>query len=330
MRQKNFLHYRNYKVALSETEEPGTFEFRNRRKIETLLGLQELPSIEPILSLTSSLYNFTESQTFTEEQNKFDRNLVYFTINGDENYWKLLELCIESIISSGGDLSNIDFLIISDSREVYTHLSKTFPEIPFYFLEVPTTSNGVEASMNKLRIFDFPLIHHYDKILFLDCDIIFTRPIQEIFQEDIEDGKLYSMIHGGATRSLHQTKYHNLVKYSEKDLDRLEDHGIMPFNAGQFLMVSSRKMEQHFRNILHLVSIWKREFFYEQSFMNLYFNYNYASDTSLLNKYFCIYYIHNNDLDSEIDPRKNLHYAGNSCNCESKIEFIRKYRDQLL
>jgi hypothetical protein len=47
---------------------------------------------------------------------------------------------------------------------------------------------------------------------------------------------------------------------------------LKPFNAGQFLFKNTLKMKKHFENIIWLTKAWGGYYFYEQSFLNYYFN----------------------------------------------------------
>lgn len=315
-----YLTYQGKKHRLQQIDK-DTFQFRNPSLVSKHINVE---NNDPFLDLATSLYSITEQNSYSENPKKTDRNLVYFTINTDKEYLSLLRICIRSIIKNASDLSNIDFLIIGDSWDVYQSLRSEFGKTKFYYHQVRTPRNGVEASMNKLHIFDFPFSIDYQKILFLDCDIIFNQDIQRIFATKIDDSKLYSVIHEGVHDSTLNTKFHNITKYTNEVVWSLFKGGITGFNAGQFLMLGSEKMKRHFGNINLIRSLWQNEYFFEQSFLNTYFNYNFASDTKVLDDFFCLYYIGDNHMDSlTLDKSKNVHYAGDPCNGSTKLEFLK-------
>lgn len=316
-----FLKYQGNKHRLLQTED-STFEFRNPALASKFVNVEVN---DPILHLASSLFSITNSNSYNEEK-KTDRNLVYFTVNSDKDYLKMLRVCLRSIISNASSLKNIDFIVISDSFWEYISLRDEFPEINLYFRQVKKPTDGIAASMNKLRIFELhPYSLEYQKILFLDCDIVFNRDIQKIFNLELEDSKIYSAIHEGCHQATINTKHHNLVKFNGEMLDCFKLNGITAFNAGQFLMLASPKMARHFQNINLIRELWQGDFFFEQSFMNTYFNYNFASDTKLLDDFFCLFYIGDNAINSlTLDKSKNVHYAGNPCDGSTKLEWLRR------
>jgi len=115
-----------------------------------------------------------------------------------------------------------------------------------------------------------------------------------------------------------------LIKFNQEIVDSLNSSGITPFNAGQFLIRASQKMARHFQNINLIRELWQGDFFFERSFMNTYFNYNFASDTKLLDDFFCLFYIGDNAINSlTLDKSKNVHYAGDPCNGSTKLEFLK-------
>jgi len=316
-----YLSYQGYKHRLQLVDE-STFEFRNSTLASQFVGTN---ISDPIINLVSSLFAITDSNKYPENPKKSNRNLVYFTVNSDKDYLKMLRVCLRSIISNASSLKNIDFIVISDSFSEYISLRDEFPEINLYFRQVKKPADGIAASMNKLRIFElFPYFDEYQKILFLDCDIVFNQDIQKIFTLELKDSKIYSIIHDEYHRATINTKYHNLIKFNQEIVDSLNSSGITPFNAGQFLIRASQKMARHFQNINLIRELWQGDFFFEQSFMNTYFNYNFASDTKLLDDFFCLFYIGDNAINSlTLGKSKNIHYAGDPCNGSTKLEFLK-------
>ena len=49
-----------------------------------------------------------------------------------------------------------------------------------------------EAGYSRLKIFDYPCINLYNKILYLDCDILVTNSINNILDFQLEN-KLYAL-----------------------------------------------------------------------------------------------------------------------------------------
>lgn len=313
-----YLTYQDKKHRLQQIDK-DTFEFRNPNLVAKHINIE---NNDPFLDLAANLYSITYEFNFNLDSKK--RNLVYFTVGYSKEYLHLIKCCIFSIISNSKDLSNVDFLLITDSKQAFDEVAKAFPDLNLDYLIVPNAKDGIEASMNKLKVFEYEHVFKYKKILFLDGDIVFNNDVNQIFDLDIEDHKIYSLMHEGCGYEIHNSKYHNITRYTKEKIKRLEELKIKPFNAGQFLMLASVAMARHFTNVKFITHLWQKEYFFEQSFLNTYFNYNEAANTSLLEDYFSIYYIAQHKIETlKLDKSKNIHYAGDPCNGSTKLEFLK-------
>jgi len=313
-----YLRYQDKKHRLDQVDK-HTFEFRNPSLASEHVNAE---SNDYFLDLAENLYSITYEFNFNLDSKK--RDLVYFTVGHSKEYIDLLKCCIFSIVFNCKDLSDVDFLLITDDKRSFDEVSKTFPDLNLDYLLFSKAKNGIEASMNKLKVFEYKDIFKYKKILFLDADIVLNNDINQVFDLDIEDHKIYSLMHEGCGYEIHNSKWHNITRYTKEKVNRLEKLKIKPFNAGQFLMLSSVGMARHFTNVKFMTHLWRKDYFFEQSFLNTYFNYNEATNTSLLEDYFSIYYIAQHKIESlKIDKSKNLHYAGDPCNGSTKLEFLK-------
>lgn len=203
------------------------------------------------------------------------KNLIYFTVGCDPEYIQLTRLCLETI-ARHNSLENIDILIMCD-EEYAPYVRATIP----YFVKISITepnSNAMITSMRKTEIFQYPFINEYDKILYLDSDIVVLGDITPLFKEYLEDDILYVKSEKGELDTL----FHGLQHYTDEDLARFKVQGQFGFSAGHFLFKNSPTMKKHFRNIQNLITDWKGAYFYEQSFMNHYFMLNRKYNDTLL------------------------------------------------
>jgi hypothetical protein len=83
----------------------------------------------------ANLYSITYEFNFNLDSKK--RNLVYFTVGYSKEYLHLIKCCIFSIISNSKDLSNVDFLLITDSKQAFDEVSKNFLDLNLDYLVVP-------------------------------------------------------------------------------------------------------------------------------------------------------------------------------------------------
>lgn len=191
--------------------------------------------------------------------------LVYYTIGFNTKYLRLLHLSILSLRKH----NSIDVMVICDECMVKecTDKLKEFKNI--IIVPCENSTGAMDSSMKKLRIFDYD-ISKYSKVLFVDSDILVDIHLNSIFNK-INDHKLYA----GAEHfkiSMHDTKYFSLGIYGTEDFDFFAKNNIYPFNCGLFAFINTADMKQHFSNILDIVKTHTGIYYYEQSFMNFYFN----------------------------------------------------------
>ena len=113
-------------------------------------------------------------------------NLIYACVFYNAEYIRLLELLLLSLrIYSTCD----SFHILIITSEGFTEKIKDFSMkigLPVKIHCLPCTSI-FEAACARLHIFDWPEISAYNKILYVDTDIIIRRDLSRLFMIDIDD-----------------------------------------------------------------------------------------------------------------------------------------------
>lgn len=274
------------------------------------------------------------------------KNLIYFTVNDDPLYMELLEICVNSLLMNAKG-SNFDILIIGSLSNIVMiqdrlrRLRERYrcPWISIYQY-IPAINSGqdikdpVIASMNKLHVFNWQGIRSYGKVLYVDVDIIFIRPIKELFDLRLTPGVLHSTIHTTSDH-LHQTIYHRIKEYTHEEMNEFKYRGIHAFNAGQFMFINSYRMKEHFDNIIWLSKVWPAPYFFEQSFMNHYFNGFFISDIQVLLSKFRFLAIHLGERALYLPHSREgnevaLHFTGCPGNAEAKLKFMNQFFSQLI
>ena len=198
------------------------------------------------------------------------KNLLYYTIfKCSSAFIDILDLSLNSIHNTTPD-KNFDVLFVTDE------LTKTSLEslsvLQFFntkFMVGENISDEVVASIQKLKIYEFSELNDYNKILFLDADTASIKNINTIFTQELSSNVLdVSILTGGNPMS----SVHSLKWFDQSELQYILDTKIRPFNAGQYMFKNSLKMQKHFENVYWLYCVWPSQFFYEQSFLNYYFN----------------------------------------------------------
>jgi lipopolysaccharide biosynthesis glycosyltransferase len=229
-------------------------------------------------------------------------NLVYYTLGFDIKYLDLLHVSIKSLRKYNKD---IHILIICDELLVdqCTETLKEFEHIQI----VPCTDSvsAMDSSMKKLRLFDYD-ISKYSKVLFIDSDILVDIDLSRIFSNMV-DQKLYAFAEHREF-GFHFANYFSLMNYTFEDYSFFKEHKIYPFNCGLFGFLNSDEMKDHFARILSMIDNYEGEYYYEQSFMNVYFNKLNLVDTTIINKSNCVMNI---DITKvSIHPWEKMRYRG--------------------
>lgn len=254
-----------------------------------------------------------------------NKNLIYFTIFHNQEYVILLDMLLKTMHKQS--FKDFELLFIAD-KAMCNQIKKldVVKNFKCNYNKVDDVQNPVDASMQKLKIFEWKKINDYKNILFLDADIFVIGDIGRIFNNK----KLKNNIFYGATHShdqcLHRTVYHSLIDYREDQLKMFNEKNISALNAGQFFFKNTPTMQEHFKNINKFVEIWDGRYFFEQSFINYYFNLLEIADTRALNEEFQFISINENQCNKTFGPHSVfVHFMGNACNGMGKIEFINRH-----
>lgn len=220
-----------------------------------------------------------------------NKNLVYYTISGID-YIMLLELSLKSLIVNNLNKS-FDVLIITDEYTLkLLNAVDCLKEFNWHYHLIPLPRDGIEASMAKLKIFSYEKINEYSKILFLDADIICRGNFLDVFSTST-NGKLEA-VHSPIVKKdlpsfpgLYKSTgiNYSLGFFTEANKEYILKNDPWVFNAGQFYIENTEQMEQHFKNIIWLTEIWPTVYFFEQSYMNQYFNFNELVSYAALDKH---------------------------------------------
>jgi len=226
-------------------------------------------------------------------------NLVYYTLGFNEVYLKMLYLSIVSL----NKYNNIDILVLCDEK-LYTKCYQTIGDIKNVRIETTTgCHDAMSSSMKKLEIFKYD-IAKYSKILFVDCDILIHKNLDDIF-EKIADNRLYAYM-DEPKFIFHIMPFHSLRDYTGDELIFLYNNNVKVFNAGLFGFLNNAVMKQHFDNILEMVENYEGEYYYEQSFMNKYFNLKNLADLNVITRENCIMNFTMNPKGNKILSLRNI------------------------
>lgn len=208
--------------------------------------------------------------------------LVYYTIGYKYEYMNLIEMSIKSLQHYHGCFiaeCEIDVVILAD-YSIAPECKRRFSAA--HVISSTDSDTSESASMRKLDIFKLYDLGNYDKVLFIDSDILLHGRIDSII-EGIRDPELLYVFTESTNMDAHNLLYYSLMNYTIGDREMFKQQHIHVFNAGLFGFVPSERMKQHFAAIQSMITSHTGHFFYEQSFMNVYFNKNNKTDRKVIN-----------------------------------------------
>jgi len=168
------------------------------------------------------------------------KNLIYCCVFYNKDYFKLLDLLLKSLrMYSPQD--NFDFLVITqkDLEPSAKELGRSLGiDLKTFCLECSTI---FQAACSRLFIFDYPQVQEYEKLLYLDTDILIKAPLEPIF--DLLNGAkdlLYG-IESGTVESLNfGAQFFNFNQI---------DKSLTGINSGTLLFFNSIQMKSLFQRI---------------------------------------------------------------------------------
>lgn len=257
-------------------------------------------------------------------------NLIYYTVGGDIKHVDMLKYSIQSLRLFGKYKG--DILIISDNI-CLDKVKEYFPDCKI--LHIKNESKHCEASINKLRIYKYEDISKYDKIIFLDLDILVQNDIADIF-DSIQDKFIFSNEYYPETHSIRKIiddSGYGKDLFSEYEYEKYDIKNKRAINGGFFGFRVS--MISHFEKILlelekdRVININNNQTWYcEQPTINKYMITHEVYDDNISDKIlqFATYYKTDN---IDISKKILLHFCGGVGNYNGKINSIKQWFNYL-
>jgi hypothetical protein len=257
--------------------------------------------------------------------------LLYTTIGKSADYLRCLTYFCESLVYT--NRTSLHLLIICDkSFHSRVHdIVSNYAFLHYYIHDAPDSLTPIQASMHKVQVFDFPKIHHYRVALYVDLDCLFLNSLSSILQNPIEENKLYVFPEYDLVEKNNLTWFSlasetnpTISYYTQDHINFLKAKHKLPFNAGLFMFRITPLMERHFKNLQNMIQNYRGQFFYEQSFMNTYFNLNDMSDyTVFTKKNICM--TNSTPLEKLTPDHVIVHFNQNAGNGKEKYEHMRTF-----
>jgi len=127
-----------------------------------------------------------DSCSFKEDKMTSNKNLLYMCVFFNKDYIKLLQLLLTSM--KVYSKITFDILIITQDN-FYAEIAalSKLVNIPLFIYCLPKCESIFDAACARLRIFEYHSIRLYDKLFYIDTDILVKKDISKIFNYPLEE-----------------------------------------------------------------------------------------------------------------------------------------------
>lgn len=264
----------------------------------------------------------TMSSTIPSVMPNMTRNLVFLSVFFNKDYIELLRIFLltTKLYSS---LDNIDFLVIT-SDDFVPDINKlsSIIGIPLKTMVIDT-SRLAGGAFARLYIFEYENIMNYDKILYVDTDIVVQGDLMNIFNETIED-KIYALKEGTIEHEIHGGWWFDFSTI---------DKNTVGLNSGILLFKPSEQMKLLFTETLQHVDELKSKKMpqcADQPFINYHFIKSQKYDIQLIDKHCLIYCVEPPPPPSEPTSVVLCHFVWPIGNAKHKMGRMKPHVSHIL
>ena len=243
--------------------------------------------------LKKNYYMFGAYKKYDEENlkplNNKSVNLVFST---DKNYISYLAVTIRSIIDNSSLNNNYDIVVLYNDiydyqKRFLLSLKESHPNISIRFFNMQQYVNNYNLdklfTINHIaisayfRLFIGKIFKNYNKILYLDCDLVATKDVAELFFTDIDNKPVAAVLDTVISNSLivsgyNSDKWQCFKKYMSESLGFSNSKKY--FNSGVMIIDIDKFNEIEFDYLLDLAKR-NNKFFHDQNVLNAAFEDNY-------------------------------------------------------
>jgi hypothetical protein len=250
---------------------------------------------------------------------KKSKNLLYCCVFYNKDYFKLLDLLLKSL-QMYSPSENFDFLVLTQKE--FEPLVKEFGrklgiDLKIFCLDFSTI---FQAACARLFIFDYPEIHKYQKLLYIDTDILIKGSLDPVFQ--ILNGAkdvLYA-IESGTIESLNfGAQFFNFNQIDKR---------LTGLNSGTLLFLNSQTMKDLFQRIRNHIDTFTQSgeitpYCMDQPFINFHAIKDSLYDNKTLNPFVSL--LEGNDTVDNYTTSSICHFSSPTSNFGHKYNRMSEF-----
>lgn len=261
MKKEIFFDYCQWLFSVLEhVEEKIDFTYFTKREMQLFRHLSErllsiymvkLMEDKPNLKVKHMKVTFVEDIEKQQDiQPAFEKNNIAVAVSCNEYYMPMLGIMLSSMLENGSPENNYDILVLYNKRQftgegvdrnikLLKKLADSYANASLRFVDISGLIGSKEFSVRGnftpetyFRLFLPQILKNYDKVLYLDADMIICHDVAELYMENLNGTLL------GAVRDPIISGSDKAIIYNKRDyMDKLGIKNIHDyFQAGVLLM----------------------------------------------------------------------------------------------
>ncbi len=251
------------------------------------------------------------------------KNLLYVAVYGNKDYVKLFNLLFSSLVLSKNDSSDFSLLVMtapSLKDDILRTISSMNSGVELLVWASEEKPDKFGAAFARYHIFELEQIDQFEKILYLDTDVLINGALSDVFHNDLSEGTIYCLPEADELLG-DLNDYYGKSLFIEQGLERcLIERG---FTSGAILFKNGLVVRHLFAEVLKIGSESRKNgrvfSCLDQPFLNLL-----ATSKSLINLDLLPKYMVNNPVNVTGGFVIN-HFPGGVGNFGSKFSKMSKF-----
>ena len=180
---------------------------------------------------------------------------IYFCVFYNAKYIDLLKICL-STLKISCNLTDIDILILTDAAFIPAlNTLKDEIAIQIKLFAKPFSESIFAAACARLHIFDTdiaPLLKGYEKILYLDTDIIIQKDLSPLFLTKFTNDHICALEESTIANENFGSVFFELSEYEEEKVDWT----LKGLNSGILLFYNNANINALFQKTIDDIEYW--------------------------------------------------------------------------
>lgn len=249
---------------------------------ELTLSDKEKILYQAITNKKYSSLNCGDTSDVLDVKPAFENRNIPIIFAVDKNYVPYLSVAIQSIVTNSSDFENYDIIILYTDlyefqKRMLISIGKDTKNVSIRFINMDSYVKEYNLSslmhINHItlsayfRLLSSTIFAHYQKIIYLDCDVIINEDIANLYKIDIEDKSIGACLDTVISNNLDSVLIHQgLKEYLQNVLDIPSEKKY--FNSGVLIININKWKKQHIQSYLLQLARINNRFFHDQNVLN--------------------------------------------------------------